>query len=107
MPTSNAKVSTPISSFYEHWRQTHGRPSAFRESPDGLPAERLLQAIWARQRIQRDQLRTTDGRTVKVLHPGFWNREAGPDFRGGMVQIDDEPARVGDIEIDLRSDGWR
>ncbi len=107
IPENAVKVTTGISSFYEHWRQTHGRPSAFRESPDGLPAERLLQAIWARQRIQRDQLRTTDGRTVKVLHPGFWNREAGPDFRGGMVQIDDEPARVGDIEIDLRSEGWR
>jgi hypothetical protein len=48
-----------------------------------------------------------DGKPVRVLHPGFWNHEAGPDFRGAVLQIGDEPAKSGDVEIDLRSDGWR
>ena len=50
---------------------------------------------------------TLDGRKGRVLHPGFKNHEAGPDFRGAMVQIDGEPPRQGDVEVDLRSSGWR
>ena len=55
----------------------------------------------------RDALRTPDDRLVQVLHPGFWNREPGPDFRNAVVRIGDEPAVSGDVEVDLRSDGWR
>jgi hypothetical protein len=43
---------------------------------------------------------------VRVLHPGFWNREAGPDFRGAMIQFNDEPPRSGDVEIDLHRGDW-
>jgi len=71
------------------------------------PLERLLQAIWFHQRLRRDQLRTLDGRVLRVLHPGFWNREAGPDFRGATFQFDAETPRVGDVEVDLRGSGWR
>ena len=35
------------------------------------------------------------------------NREAGPDFRGAVVQFGDEPPRSGDVEIDLQTSGWR
>jgi len=44
---------------------------------------------------------------VTVLHPGFWNREAGPDFRRAVLQIGSEPPRSGDVEIDLCPAGWR
>jgi len=70
-------------------------------------SERLLQAVWFHQRILRDNLKTTDGRAVQVLHPGFWNREAGPDFRGALLRFGDDSACEGDVEIDLRSAGWR
>src|SRR5262249_49735286 len=59
------------------------------------------------QRITRDRLKTVDGRTLQILHPGFWNREAGPDFKGALLRFDDEPAATADIEIDLCSTGWR
>jgi hypothetical protein len=42
-----------------------------------------------------------------VLHPGFKNHEAGPDFRGALIQIDGAEPRAGDVEIDLRTSGWR
>lgn len=74
---------------------------------DATPPERWMQQIWRHQRIHRDRLRTLDGRTVQVLHPGFWNREAGPDFRDAVVRIGDEPARRGDIELDRSVSGWR
>lgn len=94
------------SNTYAGWRVQGGVASLLREET-AAPPERLLQAVWFHQRILRDQLRTLDGRAVQVLHPGFWNREAGPDFRGALLRFDTEPPRTGDIEVDLRSSGWR
>jgi len=67
----------------------------------------LLQAVWRHQRLLREQLSTLDGRSVRILHPGFLNREGGPDFRGAVIQFGDEPPRSGDVEVDLESAGWR
>lgn len=71
------------------------------------PPERLLQTIWQHQRVRRGDLRTRDGRAVRVLHPGFRNREPGPDFQGAIVQFGEEPPVSGDVEVDLVSRGWR
>ncbi|MFM1768247.1 MAG: hypothetical protein RJA22_776 [Verrucomicrobiota bacterium] len=79
--------------------------STLQEASD-LPAERLVQAIWCHQRLRRDQLRTVDGRSLRVLHPGFWNRGPGPDFRGAMVQFGDDAPRSLDVEVDLHGSGW-
>jgi len=68
--------------------------------------ERLVQAIWYDQRLRHENLTTTDGHRLQVLFPGWWNVEAGPDFRHATVRIGDEPERKGDIEIHLRSSDW-
>lgn len=70
------------------------------------PNEFILQRIWLEQRLRRNQLRTLDGRSVVVLHPGFWNREPGPDFRNAIVQFNDNPPVTGDVEIDVDKRGW-
>ena len=93
--------------FYARWRARCGVVSVLHEDSESLPPEYLLQAIWQHQRLLHDQLKTLDGRIVRVLHPGFANHEAGPDFRGALVQIDDEPPRTGDVEVDLHASGWR
>lgn len=91
--------------FYAQWRVRCGVVSFLREDVDS-PPEYLLQAIWQHQRLLRDQLRTLDGQPVRVLHPGFHNREGGPDFRRAVVQFGDDSPRGGDIEVDLRASGW-
>jgi hypothetical protein len=68
--------------------------------------ERLVQAIWHDQRLNTTALATTDGRAVRVIFPGSWNVEAGPDFRHATIQLDDGPEHKGDIEIHLRADDW-
>jgi len=98
-------VSGDQESFYSEFRVRGGVVLVLHEDHDS-PPEKLLQAIWLHQRVLRDQLRTLDGQPIRVLHPGFHNLEGGPDFRGALVQFDDEPAKTGDIEIDLRSSGW-
>jgi hypothetical protein len=100
------QVSAILDSLYAQWRIRCGVAPILREDIDS-PPERLLQAVWLHQRLLRDQLHTFDGQAVKVLHPGFLNREGGPDFRGAVLQFGEEAARTGDVEVDLRSSGWR
>ncbi|HXI53972.1 MAG TPA: DUF2851 family protein [Candidatus Saccharimonadales bacterium] len=90
---------------YAAWRRLHGAALYLNETEDP-PPERLLQAVWFHQRLLRHRLRTVDGRALRVLHPGFWNRERGPDFRDAVLQWEGEAARTGDVEIDLHPRDW-
>ena len=92
--------------FYAHWREKQRAVDALREQ-NSVPAEKLLQAVWQHQRLRRDQLRTADGRVLRVLHPGFASAEGGPDFRGAVLQFAGEKPVSGDVEIDLQPGGWR
>jgi hypothetical protein len=69
-------------------------------------SERLVQCIWYDQRLNAGSLQTTDGRSVRVVFQGWWNLEAGPDFRHATIQIGHEPERTGDVEIHLRAEDW-
>jgi hypothetical protein len=92
--------------FYEEWRERAHARTGLREARGEAPPERLLQQIWFHQRIRRDELRMVDGRRLRVVHPGFWNKEPGPDFRNAIIHFDNGPAQIGDIEIDLQASGW-
>ncbi|MBI5774165.1 MAG: DUF2851 family protein [Verrucomicrobia bacterium] len=89
---------------YARWRAALAAPAL---AEGGGPPERLLQAVWQHQRLRRDSLRTLDGRKLRVLHPGFWNHAAGPDFRGAVIQFDGDAPRSGDVEVDIAPAGWR
>ena len=92
--------------FYSQWRSA-GTIPCLRDVGPGPPPERLLQALWQRQRLQRQALRTLDGRSLRVLHPGFWNHEAGPDFRDAVIQIANEAPISGAVEVDTVGADWR
>ena len=94
-----------LDTFYAQWRVESGAIPLLRDENDS-PPEALLQAIWQHQRLCRDQLVSMDGQPVRVLHPGFRNWEGGPDFHGAIVQVGEE-IQTGDVEVDLRTSGWR
>ena len=94
-----------MATLYAKWRKQE-QPPVFREG-SSAPPEQLLQAIWQHQRIRRSDLRATDGRRVTILHPGFLNLEAGPDFRRALVQMGNTKPFECDIEVDVLSAGWR
>lgn len=91
--------------FYAVWREQCRAVNRLRDGGP-IPPEKLLQAVWQHQRFQRDQLQTTSGKTVRVLHPGFASAEGGPDFRGAVLQFDHAAPVSGDVEIDLQISGW-
>jgi hypothetical protein len=103
---SNGKVTPVQASFYAQWRLRCGVVPVLRDDRDS-PPERLLQTIWQHQRLLREQLITLDGQPVRILHPGFRSLEGGPDFRDALLQFGDGLPQAGDIEVDLRSSGWR
>jgi hypothetical protein len=105
-PEKLGPVFPALASFYAQWRARNGVVPVLREDGDS-PPERLLQAVWQHQRLLRDRTITFDGRTVRVLHPGFQSVEGGPDFRGASLQFGDSPPVSGDVEVDLRPSGWR
>ena len=98
-------MNARVEQLYAAWRE-RGRAVDGLHDDQAPPPENLLQAIWQHQRIQRDRLKTSDGRSLRVFHPGFLSREGGPDFRGAVLQIGDEKPVVGDVEIDLQAGGW-
>ncbi|MEI9863811.1 MAG: DUF2851 family protein [Limisphaerales bacterium] len=99
-------MSSAPENFYVGWRARRPATQVLRDEDDA-PSERLLQSVWQHQRLRRDQLKTTGGKTVRILHPGFVSVEGGPDFRDAIIQVGDEPPITGDVEIDLRAAGWR
>ena len=92
--------------FYAQWRPQSAAANVLRDE-GGSPSERLLQAIWQHQRLKRGELKTADGKIIRIFHPGFASLEGGPDFCNAVLQIGNDAPRSGDVEIDLRASGWR
>lgn len=55
--------------------------------------------------LLKTPLRTTDGRPVKVHHPGYRNQDNGPDFFGAIIEIDGLYCR-GDVEFHCTAGEW-
>ena len=69
--------------------------------------ERHVQAIWYDEALRPKRLTTRRGSEVHVVHPGEWNLEAGPDFRGAVLEVGRERRRiVGDVEVHLCPSDW-
>ncbi len=80
-------------------------PLAFAETADEvLPSEIELQALWFSGAFGRE-FRTTDGREVRIVQFGEWNRGAGPDFAQAAVEIGGELA-TGCLELDVSPADW-
>jgi len=71
----------------------------------GGRSEIELQARWYAGEFGRE-FETVDGRAVRVVQYGVWNREAGPDFAEAAVAIDGGDAVRGAIELDMDARDW-
>ncbi len=86
-------------------------PNEFREvdqvyEPDfDKVDEDFVQKLWNMQRFFNANLMSIGSREIRVLKPGVWNREEGPDFMHAEIEIDGK-LHVGDIEIHVKSSEW-
>lgn len=64
-----------------------------------------IQLFWLNHATQLEQLFTSNGSSIKVIHPGMINLNQGPDFLHATIQIDDT-SWFGSVEVHLKTSGW-
>jgi len=67
--------------------------------------EMFVQKLWRDQRFFHTNMASIDRRAIRVLKPGVWNHNEGPDFMHAEIEIDGK-LHVGDVEIHVRSSEW-
>ncbi len=67
--------------------------------------ERLLQYIWQFQYFNKNDLTTSEGELLEIVHPGTYNTHQGPDFKEGRILLHDH-LWVGNIELHVQSSDW-
>ncbi|MDX1543701.1 MAG: DUF2851 family protein [Christiangramia sp.] len=67
--------------------------------------EDFLYHLWRFQKFDSEALKTSDGESLIILHPGSHNNLSGPDFFNAKVQIG-EQLWAGNVEIHLKSSDW-
>lgn len=67
--------------------------------------EDFLHFIWKFRLYQLNGLHDGHSSKIEVIHPGFHNHDAGPDFSKAKIIIDDT-LWVGQVEIHLKSSDW-
>jgi hypothetical protein len=67
--------------------------------------EALLHYVWQYQYFNKEGLSTTTGESVQVLHTGFYNTDAGPDFSESIIRIG-TIEWAGHIEIHVKASEW-
>ncbi len=68
--------------------------------------EKLLQFIWAQGYFNQQELITTTGEEIKIIFPGEWNSNQGPDFINARLIIGNT-AWAGQVELHIKSSDWR
>lgn len=68
-------------------------------------SEAFLYFLWQYQYFTKLNLTTTDGHPVQVLHPGFRNHDAGPDFFNARLLIN-EVEWGGTVEMHTKASDW-
>ncbi|MDZ4182945.1 MAG: DUF2851 family protein [Candidatus Cloacimonadaceae bacterium] len=66
--------------------------------------EKFLYHIWDEGHLNPD-LKTASGKALRIIYPGQYNTNRGPDFCNAIISIDGE-AIGGDVEIHLGTYDW-
>ena len=77
---------------------------AYRPNLDRID-ETFVQKLWHEQRLFDTNMASIDRRAIRVLKPGVWNHNEGPDFMHAEIEIDGK-LHVGDVEIHVQSSEW-
>jgi hypothetical protein len=67
--------------------------------------EKLLQHIWQFQLFNKNDLITSAGEPLQIVHAGAFNHHQGPDFTAAKIRLANT-LWVGSVEIHLKATDW-
>jgi hypothetical protein len=67
--------------------------------------EDFVQTVWKYQLFNTNNLVSTSGKKIEIIHPGFSHINAGPDFLSAKILIDGM-LWAGNVEIHTHSSEW-
>lgn len=70
-----------------------------------LMTERLLQFIWQFQYFNKNELTCGSGEVLRILFPGQYNSNQGPDFSNAKIRIGNT-MWAGSIELHIQTSDW-
>lgn len=68
--------------------------------------EDVLRCVWFDRLFSEEDLCTDQGHKIRIVSPGWWNKTAGPDFKGAQIEFDGK-LRSGDVEIHVDHGAWK
>ncbi len=67
--------------------------------------ENFLHFVWQYQYFSKAELKTSQGESIHIIHPGSHNTNAGPDFINSKIKIGDMEW-AGNVEIHYNASDW-
>lgn len=67
--------------------------------------EDFLHFIWKQRLFNQNDLQTTTGEKIEIIHVGYLNSDAGPDFFNAKIKIS-STLWAGNVEIHLKRSDW-
>lgn len=67
--------------------------------------EEFIHFLWKYRLFQSQKLKTTEGKSLQIIQPGWHNMDSGPDFSAARIEIDGT-TWAGNVEIHLKSSDW-
>jgi hypothetical protein len=68
-------------------------------------SEDFIYFLWQFQYFRNTDLRTVEGESLRIIHPGYRNPDAGPDFTQARLFVG-EVEWVGTVEAHVRAADW-
>jgi len=73
--------------------------------PQWLMKEEFLHYLWQLQHFDRQKLKTTQGESIEIHHPGIHNFDSGPDFHNARLRIGNT-LWAGNVELHVHASEW-
>jgi hypothetical protein len=67
--------------------------------------EDLFHYIWKMKLFDTNNLNSTEGESIEIIHPGVHNLNAGPDFFNAKLKIG-STVWAGNVELHIKSSDW-
>ncbi len=67
--------------------------------------EEFISSLWRNCLLRPEDLKTTDGEEVVIMHPGYANTNSGPDFFAAKLRINGT-IWAGNVEVHVLASDW-